>query len=87
MACYASSRRSVFVVNLEELCHAATVRPGSLLDIMKISFPNGFSEPVIATVLRDTLRALEYFHQQGQIHRLVWCLHIWTAHALTILDV
>lgn len=42
---------------------------GSCLSIMKTSFPNGFEEPVIALVLKETLKALEYLHQQGHLHR------------------
>eukprot|EP00252_Welwitschia_mirabilis_P020320 TRINITY_DN4953_c0_g1_i1.p1 TRINITY_DN4953_c0_g1~~TRINITY_DN4953_c0_g1_i1.p1 ORF type:complete len:691 (-),score=163.16 TRINITY_DN4953_c0_g1_i1:508-2580(-) len=42
---------------------------GSCLHIMKSSFPDGFEEPVIATFLRETLKALEYLHSQGHIHR------------------
>ncbi|XP_076950972.1 serine/threonine-protein kinase BLUS1-like [Bidens hawaiensis] len=42
---------------------------GSCLHIMKTSFPEGFEEPVIATVLREVLRALVYLHAHGHIHR------------------
>ncbi|EEF37666.1 serine/threonine protein kinase, putative [Ricinus communis] len=42
---------------------------GSCLHIMKSSFPEGFDEPVIATLLRETLKALVYLHAHGQIHR------------------
>ncbi|XP_002993318.2 serine/threonine-protein kinase BLUS1 isoform X1 [Selaginella moellendorffii] len=42
---------------------------GSCLHIMKATSPDGFDEPVIATILRDTLKALEYLHRQGHIHR------------------
>lgn len=42
---------------------------GSCLSIMKTSFPNGFEEPTIALVLKETLKALEYLHQQGHLHR------------------
>ncbi|KAJ8750175.1 hypothetical protein K2173_014090 [Erythroxylum novogranatense] len=42
---------------------------GSCLHIMKSAYPEGFEEPVIATVLRETLKALVYLHQQGHIHR------------------
>jgi len=36
---------------------------------MKTSFPEGFDEPVIATLLREVLKALVYLHSQGHIHR------------------
>ncbi|KAM0055556.1 putative protein kinase STE-STE20-Fray family [Helianthus debilis subsp. tardiflorus] len=42
---------------------------GSCLHIMKTSFPEGFEEPVIATVLREVLKALVYLHAHGHIHR------------------
>ncbi|KAL6592722.1 hypothetical protein ACP70R_049397 [Stipagrostis hirtigluma subsp. patula] len=42
---------------------------GSALHIMKTSFPDGFDEPVIATLLREVLKALVYLHSQGHIHR------------------
>ncbi|KAK2661765.1 hypothetical protein Ddye_000339 [Dipteronia dyeriana] len=42
---------------------------GSCLHIMKSAFPEGFEEPVIATLLRETLKALVYLHAHGHIHR------------------
>uniref|UniRef100_A0A2P2MQN3 Protein kinase domain-containing protein n=2 Tax=Rhizophora mucronata TaxID=61149 RepID=A0A2P2MQN3_RHIMU len=42
---------------------------GSCLHIMKSAHPDGFEEPVIATLLRETLKALVYLHGQGHIHR------------------
>lgn len=42
---------------------------GSCLHIMKSSFIDGFEEPVIATMLKEVLKALEYLHRQGHIHR------------------
>ena len=42
---------------------------GSVLHIMKYSFPEGLEEVAIATIIRDVLRALEYVHKQGGIHR------------------
>lgn len=43
---------------------------GSCLHIMKSHFMNGFKEePIIATVLRETLKALHYLHRHGHIHR------------------
>ncbi|KAG2536968.1 hypothetical protein PVAP13_9NG240300 [Panicum virgatum] len=42
---------------------------GSCLHLMKISYQDGFDEPVIGSILKETLKALEYLHRQGQIHR------------------
>ncbi|XP_031481828.1 serine/threonine-protein kinase BLUS1 [Nymphaea colorata] len=42
---------------------------GSLHSIMTSSFPGGLDEQVIAIVLRDTLKALDYLHRQGHVHR------------------
>ncbi|XP_015966330.1 serine/threonine-protein kinase BLUS1 [Arachis duranensis] len=42
---------------------------GSCLHIMKSAFPEGFEEPVIATLLREVLKALVYLHDHGHIHR------------------
>ncbi|CAA6665561.1 unnamed protein product [Spirodela intermedia] len=42
---------------------------GSCLHIMKYAHPEGFEEPVIATLLREVLKALVYLHGQGHIHR------------------
>lgn len=42
---------------------------GSCLHIMKSTYPEGFEEPVIATLLRGTLKALVYLHHHGHIHR------------------
>ncbi|KAG6493860.1 hypothetical protein ZIOFF_048863 [Zingiber officinale] len=42
---------------------------GSCLHIMKSAYPNGFNENIIATVLREVLKGLEYLHNHGHIHR------------------
>lgn len=42
---------------------------GSCLQIMKAAFPDGFDEPAIATFLKEALKAIEYLHRQGHIHR------------------
>ncbi|XP_011047306.1 PREDICTED: serine/threonine-protein kinase BLUS1 isoform X1 [Populus euphratica] len=42
---------------------------GSCLHIMKSAYSEGFEEPVIATLLRETLKALVYIHEHGHIHR------------------
>ncbi|XP_065867018.1 serine/threonine-protein kinase BLUS1 isoform X2 [Euphorbia lathyris] len=42
---------------------------GSCLHILKAAHPDGFEEMVIATILREVLKGLEYLHHHGQIHR------------------
>ncbi|KAL0431657.1 UNVERIFIED_CONTAM: Serine/threonine-protein kinase fray2 [Sesamum radiatum] len=45
------------------------VAGGSCLHIIKSAYPEGFEEPVIATLLREVLKALVYLHAHGHIHR------------------
>ncbi|GAB4834633.1 hypothetical protein Ancab_032896 [Ancistrocladus abbreviatus] len=42
---------------------------GSCLHLIKIAYPDGFEEPAICTILKETLMALVYLHKHGQIHR------------------
>ncbi|MFS7977572.1 putative protein kinase STE-STE20-Fray family [Helianthus anomalus] len=42
---------------------------GSCLHMLKAFHPEGFEEAVIATILREVLKALEYLHCHGHIHR------------------
>ncbi|KDP40290.1 hypothetical protein JCGZ_02288 [Jatropha curcas] len=42
---------------------------GSLQSIISSSFPDGLPEPCIAVVLKETLNALSYLHNQGHLHR------------------
>ncbi|XP_022039307.1 serine/threonine-protein kinase BLUS1 isoform X1 [Helianthus annuus] len=42
---------------------------GSCLHMLKAFHPEGFEEAVIATILREVLKALEYLHRHGHIHR------------------
>lgn len=48
---------------------------GSCLHIMKSSYPEGFEQAVIATLLREVLQALVYLHSNGHIHRDVKVFH------------
>ncbi|KAE8734354.1 Serine/threonine-protein kinase OSR1 [Hibiscus syriacus] len=42
---------------------------GSCLNILKVAYPDGFEEVVIATILREVLKGLDYLHHHGHIHR------------------
>ena len=43
---------------------------GSVADIMKFRYPKGLDdEDLIATILKQVLLGIEYFHKNGQIHR------------------
>ena len=43
---------------------------GSCADIMKINFKQGVkNDAIIATIIKETLEGLQYFHENGQIHR------------------
>lgn len=42
---------------------------GSLQSIIASSFPDGLPEPCISVILKETLRALSYLHDQGHLHR------------------
>lgn len=50
---------------------------GSMADLLQINYPNGIEdESIIALVLKCVLKALQYLHKQGQIHRDVKCSNI-----------
>jgi len=49
---------------------------GSCADIIQAGFPNGLNEMAITYILRNVLKALEYIHRVGYIHRAVKGCHI-----------
>ncbi|EOA15677.1 hypothetical protein CARUB_v10006275mg [Capsella rubella] len=42
---------------------------GSCLHLMKTAYSDGFEESAICCLLKETLKALDYLHKQGHIHR------------------
>eukprot|EP01026_Neomeris_dumetosa_P029463 TRINITY_DN2389_c1_g1_i1.p1 TRINITY_DN2389_c1_g1~~TRINITY_DN2389_c1_g1_i1.p1 ORF type:complete len:683 (+),score=135.85 TRINITY_DN2389_c1_g1_i1:218-2266(+) len=42
---------------------------GSMLNIIKYKYPEGLPEPLIAVVLREVLKGLDYLHRNNTIHR------------------
>ncbi|KAG6407599.1 hypothetical protein SASPL_130595 [Salvia splendens] len=42
---------------------------GSCLHLMKIAYQEGFEESAIGSILKETLKALDYLHHHGHIHR------------------
>lgn len=57
-------------------CHCPSPRQvmplvsgGSVLHIMKYAHPDGLGEVIIATIVREVLKALQYVHSHGGIHR------------------
>ncbi|KAL3647023.1 hypothetical protein CASFOL_007991 [Castilleja foliolosa] len=54
-------------------CNLWVVMPfmaeGSCLHLMKIAYPEGLEESAIGSILKETLKALEYLHRHGHIHR------------------
>ncbi|OMP06860.1 hypothetical protein COLO4_07843 [Corchorus olitorius] len=56
-----------------------------MLDHLKKSYPNGFEEAIIASILKETLRGLEYLHRQGYIHRDVKAGSVLLHHDGTVL--
>lgn len=45
------------------------IHGGSVLNIMRFKYHDGLEEPEIATIMKSVLKALEYLHKNGVIHR------------------
>lgn len=60
---------SSFVEDMELWLVMRLLDGGSVLDVLKLSDQKGLEEAIIATILKETLKALIYFHSNGHIHR------------------
>ncbi|XP_017979781.1 PREDICTED: serine/threonine-protein kinase fray2 [Theobroma cacao] len=60
---------SSFVVDRNLWVVMPFMSEGSCLHRMKTGYPDGFEEAAIASILKETLKALDYLHRQGHIHR------------------
>eukprot|EP00210_Caulerpa_lentillifera_P002177 g2091.t1 len=60
---------SAFVVGKHLWFVEPYVKGGSVYNIMKFSHPNGLDEVLIAIIMKEVARALEYVHRCGGIHR------------------
>ncbi|KVH95267.1 Protein kinase, ATP binding site-containing protein [Cynara cardunculus var. scolymus] len=58
-----------FVVNQNLWVVMPFMAEGSCLHLMKTAYPDGFEESAIGSILKETLKALEYLHRHGHIHR------------------
>ncbi|KAJ6304129.1 hypothetical protein OIU77_017916 [Salix suchowensis] len=62
------SSRCSFVVDRYLWVVMPYMAAGSLQLIISSYFPDGLAEPVIAIILKETLKGLCYIHDQGQLH-------------------
>ncbi|KAH7864059.1 hypothetical protein Vadar_025264 [Vaccinium darrowii] len=58
-----------FVVDRDLWVVMPFMAEGSCLHLMKIAYQDGFEESAIGSILKETLKALEYLHEHGHIHR------------------
>lgn len=58
---------------------------GCIADIIRLKYSKGFNDlRIVITILLNVLKALEYLHKQGQIHRDVKSSNIFIAHDGTL---
>ncbi|KAL2524901.1 Protein kinase superfamily protein [Abeliophyllum distichum] len=58
-----------FVVDQKLWAIMPFMAEGSCLHLMKTAYQHGFEESAIGSILKETLKALDYLHQHGHIHR------------------
>ncbi|XP_065215982.1 STE20-related kinase adapter protein alpha [Planococcus citri] len=65
-----------YVINFDLYVISPLMNFTSCHDLISTQFQEGLSEIVISYVLRDVLRALDYIHSKGYIHRAIRARHI-----------
>ncbi|XP_051994715.1 STE20-related kinase adapter protein alpha-like isoform X2 [Xyrauchen texanus] len=68
--------KSVFIAENELWVITPFMAYGSARDLISTHFTDGLSEQTIAYILLGVLRALEYIHQMGYVHRSVQASHV-----------
>lgn len=61
--------RGSFVVDSKLYIATRLMAAGSCLDIMKVAHSEGFEEVILATILKQALKGLDYLHKNDYIHR------------------
>ncbi|XP_054614971.1 STE20-related kinase adapter protein alpha isoform X2 [Dunckerocampus dactyliophorus] len=68
--------KSIFIAENELWVITPFMAYGSARELVSTHFPDGMSELTIAYILLGMLKALEYIHQMGYVHRSVKASHV-----------